>query len=1019
MEPVSLLLIVLCWFLARDLAPLGIGPGVNKRSSKSVDIVRIDGCWETGNSCRELPRHKWGSIPGPTTLDWMSRTSDWVLTAVSILLCAIARGMTIPFPVTLRDTGRETYSQSLTRHNHANDATIRNQRNMREEWLPRHEWNFRRRSMGKLSRSKGIRRYGKKELTQVHKGRKTSTNKEIKKKITNVESSEYREILELAKTLLVVAVNTVNQTAKPKMSASSSISASSSSNEIHTPRYDVNPFSKTMPEPGSRAAPEFNGKNIHNFIKRWETLCKRCGTGAEDPQFVDELYWYCTTECQATIAMMSGYVQKNWAILKKQLLDTYRRQDTLSIRWTATTIARYFENQEKHGVEIGSIVSSFGTIATGLINEGVIQEWQACQLLIKGMPMDLSKQLVRTMKFESWEDYKAFNGKFEETWKEALELCNMEKLVTEARTTEEPNDMSTIFGSRPPSTTQPAPQAIPPRSQEQMVDDLIGKFSDLTLSQKSQLRSRVMSTVKVSDNAEQIERVVLSRFAETIRAQERENQHRRQLQPQQSQAYAPQPQQIQQPMNRPAGPNPRSQARTWECYYCEEQGHGQLACPALIEDEQRGWVHRDPRGRVALGRPDGPGGIIPNDKAIRDGLSKKDWVRRREGGAKARAYICDDDYESDDHEEVTGSSRSMYYAAGVRQNRNTAEEYRVIQDCGIVRKFTSDYPAKVYEKRMREANDRAGAAEKKQKTTAATGKPAEKPADKTTAEPVTRSPEPVKKRAAPKPRKTAEQAKGGVIHEVVGNGVVIRVMITDGQAITKIFRGKEDPVTTQVPIEMKEPGKVRNARIEEVDNEEDDEEDEEREEEEVGEEEVIRGRSIVGRGCIYHEDDDDNDDIGYQTPLYARSSPAVWGKIGGFDVEFVLDSGSEICVMSEDIYKEIADEVAFKKAEWEMISVDGGKNVLRKVCPNTPIDIHGVRISLPVFVSSAGPSQVLLGRPFETLSRMKTSNRNDGSCLVTIRSPDNKQEVNFVGCSARSPRDKRSVEAGNRYRSTR
>ena len=937
-------------------------------------------CWETGKSCRatrccdnDFLRHKWGSIPGLTFLCWMAFLV-LVLSVVDSVESITSRVRRWAEGSWERRRSKRTATHEATIENMADataEETAETTKNSRESTLEKRKSN-----RNCLTVEKRRRRIIKKLGTGIEQHKRAFHREEIKKNNKNKQNNNQHFLNQFAE--LLSRYHDLLQ--KAMSSSSSGTVTEADSTAPH------NPFSRIMPEPGSRSAPTFDGDNVTEFLDRWEELCSQCGDGPNDPVFIRKLRWYCKREHRTTVEMLPGYEENDWKKFKKQLLLTYQDLDQYSIAWNAKTIYRYFDKQERLGVNLDVSLKNFGPLAKKLIAKKAIHEWEACQLLLKGVPKTMAAEVLKTMKFESWSDREEFDGKFSDMWDCAMGIRMASKVLEEIMNGDSSDSTTPVPPTVTPSAAQPTPN-----DPEKAIDDLIGKFANLSLSEKNQIRSRVLSCVRIGDSYRQLESAV---FNQVLELYKRANETPRGN-----------------PTPRPtAGPNRYDQQRPrgqWRCYYCDQEGHSQGSCMFLQEDEQKGWVRKDHRGWILLGKAEGSDAYIPNDRSMRDNLSKREWVRNREGGAKARmAHISE--YDEEYEEEVVGrSSRSRYFASKVRSNRSAnSNGYSTFQDeNGVTQRFTADYPVEVYEKRVRDANDRAGAAEKKQKTTKAVDKTADKTAEKAAEEPVVRS-EPPKKRTPPKPRKTVESIDEGLTHELIGKGgIIIRTTIADGNITTKVFRDKDsDPVIQQVPYGKKELGKVRNVRF--ADSDDDDDE----EEEELGEDEVIRGSSSC-RECNHFGNDNR-----FRRPLYARSSPSTIGMIGSAEVEFLFDSGSEICVMPEDVYQQIEGEVAFRRAEWEMVSVDGGRDILEKVCPQTPIEIHGITLSLPVFVSKNTPRQVILGRPFETLSRMETVNRDDGSCLITIRSADEMEGVNFVACPAQTPRDKPSVEAGNRPR---
>ena len=145
----------------------------------------------------------------------------------------------------------------------------------------------------------------------------------------------------------------------------------------------------------------------------------------------------------------------------------------------------------------------------------------------------------------------------------------------------------------------------------------------------------------------------------------------------------------------------------------------------------------------------------------------------------------------------------------------------------------------------------------------------------------------------------------------------------------------------------------------------------------------------------------------YLRPAFARGSPMAEGWLGKAAVKFLIDSGSEICVMPTEVFEESG--LFWKPAEWSMINVDGGVSWLRKVCLSAPVRIQDITIPVHIFVSEFLKGVVLLGRPFEMRARLQSFNEDDGRLICSVASLDGKERSYWVAseCGERALVDRR------------
>ena len=116
--------------------------------------------------------------------------------------------------------------------------------------------------------------------------------------------------------------------------------------------------------------------------------------------------------------------------------------------------------------------------------------------------------------------------------------------------------------------------------------------------------------------------------------------------------------------------------------------------------------------------------------------------------------------------------------------------------------------------------------------------------------------------------------------------------------------------------------------------------------------------------------------------------------IHGHKLPVLIDGRSEIFVMSQEITREF--NIGWKRADWKMLTANGNWSDLVRVAESMPINVHGINVSVPVFLAKSGSEQVILGRPWETYTPKCENDLDDGSCKITISAVDGSQWVKFV-----------------------
>ena len=126
----------------------------------------------------------------------------------------------------------------------------------------------------------------------------------------------------------------------------------------------------------------------------------------------------------------------------------------------------------------------------------------------------------------------------------------------------------------------------------------------------------------------------------------------------------------------------------------------------------------------------------------------------------------------------------------------------------------------------------------------------------------------------------------------------------------------------------------------------------------------------------------------------------------------LIDSGSEMCVMSKKLWKTLEEDIPIDTdIQWSIGSANATQDRVFGVCHSVAVDIVGVEIRLLIFVLDVAAQDLILGRPWERKARAQYDNRDNGSLYISISAPDNQRKVVFcaVGRTNERNRDKESI----------
>ena len=101
------------------------------------------------------------------------------------------------------------------------------------------------------------------------------------------------------------------------------------------------------------------------------------------------------------------------------------------------------------------------------------------------------------------------------------------------------------------------------------------------------------------------------------------------------------------------------------------------------------------------------------------------------------------------------------------------------------------------------------------------------------------------------------------------------------------------------------------------------------------------------------------------TPLFAMTTGRFSGAIAGQDVTFMVDSGSELNLISENLHSRTGVPIDLDGARWSLKGINGGAVPLVGCCRDVPVSIGGHRFDHHFFVNSeTGKQDVILGQPW-------------------------------------------------------
>lgn len=101
------------------------------------------------------------------------------------------------------------------------------------------------------------------------------------------------------------------------------------------------------------------------------------------------------------------------------------------------------------------------------------------------------------------------------------------------------------------------------------------------------------------------------------------------------------------------------------------------------------------------------------------------------------------------------------------------------------------------------------------------------------------------------------------------------------------------------------------------------------------------------------------------SPLFAMTTRHFSGNLAGQDVTYMVDSGSELNLMSEELHSRTGVAINLDSARWSLKGINSGAVPLVGCCREVPVTIGGHRFDHHFFVNSeTGKQDVILGQPW-------------------------------------------------------
>lgn len=412
------------------------------------------------------------------------------------------------------------------------------------------------------------------------------------------------------------------------------------------------------------------------------------------------------------------------------------------------------------------------------------------------------------------------------------------------------------------------------------------------------------------------------------------------------------------------------------CNFCGETSHFVRSCPRVVEYEQAGKCQRTPEGRVVLSN----GGFIPMGVP---GSTIKERIDNYLGSEAASRPVNMIDWAGsdylDDYQDMLYGSASTYFAS-----ESTGERTEGVPSVGMVGTVETDEEAEVarLEIMLADARKKASAVRKAKfdgvEVPRLSSTPAGQSQGRNQAQPQTRSvPQPDKPQdrgqVPPVPKQYPKQdvtqgPQYRYVAPIEDSSTVQKVLARSLDATVTVTNRELLAISSEIRKQIKELTTTKRYAAGEVNL-------------------VTAGEETPGEGTETME--------GAQ-PVFFGDVPAavdtlplrtlkVWIE-DTVEAEAILDQGAVVCVIREDVWERLGVHMRSDRV-MTMESADSGRSSTLGVIQDAKFAVAGIEVKLQIHVVRQAPFEVLLGRPFFSITECETKDFVSGDQHITLTDP--------------------------------
>ena len=392
-----------------------------------------------------------------------------------------------------------------------------------------------------------------------------------------------------------------NQSSGATISDMATPSTTSPEYSGNRPAMSAGPFGfvMTMPQPGTPGTPFFQGKNVSEFLSRYEDMCEDYHVGNNEK--IRRLPRYCDMLIGQTVESLPDFVERRWAQLCKVMKKEYKAGDSIQQVNSRAFLESYKDKERTSEDDVRNFCRKFGAISKVLIGQEKLDIYTRNQWFLQGLPKDVREEFFfrRGVDFDD-NVMKDFDGLVKKTLGLVeARLKYKEVMRTEKSVTDKYSALADQFDRK-----------IVLDGHENIMNSLTPPVADSSTVSLSKSTEKAIAGL-----TERFDALVLMAGTQARPANQNSQQTRNRSQSPGRQApYDGQK------------PNDRQYGGEDSCTYCgEKETHDRRRnCLEFDADQRNGVIHLNERGLLCLG----PMGTYSNPIRHVPGVTQKESIRR-------------------------------------------------------------------------------------------------------------------------------------------------------------------------------------------------------------------------------------------------------------------------------------------------------------------------------------------------------------------------------------------------------